>query len=136
MHIGQPDARPGLQHQHGDHQHQEREQRQQLLAVEHFSEDRSCERADDSRGRENQRARPPHGAAASMIRQIDRRVGGHRDGAGTDRHMGVGHADHVDHQRYCEDRSAAPDQAKRKSNQRSRCQSQQALHRGDYHSIT
>ena len=73
-----------------------------------------------------------HGAAAGMVRQIDRGVGGDRDRAGADRDMGIGHADHIDHQRHREDRSAAADQAQRKSDQRSRCQSEHALHRGDH----
>ena len=68
-----------------------------------------------------------------MVRQIDGGVGGDRDGAGADRHMGVGHADHIDHQRHRQDRSAAADQAQRKSDQRSRCQSQHTLHRGNDH---
>jgi hypothetical protein len=65
--------RARLQHQGGDHQHQQREQLQQFLAIKHFAEDRPCE-----------------------------------------------------------DRSAAADKAKRKSDQRSRCQSQYALHHRDH----
>jgi hypothetical protein len=101
-------------------------------AVHHLAEDRARERAGNSRRGEHQRARPNDGAAAGMIRQVDRRIRGHRDGAGADRDMGVGHADHIDHQRHRQDRSAAADQAERKSDQRSRCQSHHALHHGDY----
>ena len=72
---------------------------------------------------------PSHGAAAGMVRQIDRGVGRNRNRAGADRQMRVGHADHIDHQRHREDRAAAADQPKRKSDQRSRCQSEHALRR-------
>jgi len=43
-----------------------REQRQQLLAIDHLAEQRSTEGADDARCREHQRAGPHHRAATCM----------------------------------------------------------------------
>ena len=110
-----------------DHQHHQREQRQQLVPVQHLAEDRTEEGAEDAGGRERQRAGPHDSAAAGMIGEIDRRIGGDRDRAGADRDMRFGNADHIDHQRHRQDRAAAADEAERKSDQRSRYQSEQAL---------
>jgi len=57
-----------------------------------------------------------------MIGEVDCGIGRDSDRAGADRNMRLGHADHINHQRHGEDRAAAADQSKRKSNQHSGCQ--------------
>jgi hypothetical protein len=126
------DPRPCLQHQHRDRQHHQREQRQQLLTVEHLAEQRAAEGADDAGRREGGRDRPDHGSAAGVVEQIDRGIGRHRDRARADRDMRLRHADHIDHQRNGEHRAATADQAEREADARPRCETQHALYRGDH----
>ena len=58
------------EHDGGDRQHQQAEQRQQPGAVDHLAQARAEQRADHARGREHRGATPLDAAAARLQREI------------------------------------------------------------------
>ena len=60
-------------------------------------------------------------------------VRGHGKGAGSDRHVGAGHADEIDHQGDREDRPATAEQPERQPDQRTGEGAEEILDEGEGH---
>ena len=69
-----------------------------------------------------------------MTQKAKRRICRDRQCAGADREWGTLHADEIDHQRHCEDRSATADEPEDEADERSRKCSKQILDRLEDHS--
>ena len=106
----------------------QREEKEELVAVETLAERRSGERADDAGAGESHAARPADIAGASMIHQSGRGIGSHRERGGADRDVRLRHADQIDHQWHRENRPAAADQAEREANKHTRQCAEDHLH--------
>jgi len=91
--------------------HERDKQCQQSLAVGRLSQSRSRPRSNHARGCEEQRTSPLHVSLPSMQDQVDRSADRHRHGAGSDCQMRRAHADEIDQQGSCQDRSASTDQS-------------------------
>jgi len=53
-----------------------------------------------------------------VVQQIGGGIGGNRNGAGANRHVGIWNTDHVNEEWHRQDRTAAADKAKRKADER------------------
>lgn len=110
--------RTPAEHQSGHHDHQQRKQRKQLLAIDKLAQRRPGESTDDSRPGEEAGDAPFHRAGACMIQEVDPRISGYGQCAGADREMCIGYTDEIDNQWHRKHRATTADEPKRKSNQR------------------
>ena len=129
--VGRPDPCTRLQHQRRNAQHDQCEQRQQLLAVKHLAEQRAAERAQIPAAAKTSAQDHTTVPLRAWLERLTAALVATAIALVPDRDMGVRHADHIDHQRHRKDRSTAADQAQRKSHQPARCEAQHALCRGD-----
>ncbi len=79
-------------HQHGHDDHQNREQKEQLVPIDALAERRAAERTDDAGSSIDPPASPVHGAGMGMVPEASKRIG--RDGqcTGADRLMRIADA--------------------------------------------
>ena len=98
--LGISCARRPAYHRDGDHNHDDAEQRQQPLAVDGLAGGRADSGASNAEKGVGGGAAHFDGARAPMAGEVDRSIGGNRQRAGPNGHVGALHADDIDQQRH------------------------------------